>query len=176
MVNMGSMIMRGCSTLLLGMSLTLTSCVKSDKPVEVREYVRVGDSLPRFSVTLLDGTVVNNDSWVGKRLVLIFFSTGCPDCQKELPELEYFYQKTKLRTDIFTLGISRGGGFGVVSNYWEEHHLTFPCSPQEDRKVYNLFASAIVPRIYVVSPQGRVTHMFDDSNMPLADSLLDIVR
>lgn len=173
---MGSMIMRGCSTLLLGMSLTLTSCVKSDKPVEVREYVRVGDSLPRFSVTLLDGTVVNNDSWVGKRLVLIFFSTGCPDCQKELPELEYFYQKTKDRTDICTLGVSRGGGTEVVRSYWEEHHLTFPCSPQEDRKVYNLFASAIVPRIYVVSPQGRVTHMFDDSNMPLADSLLDIVR
>ena len=78
-------IRRGCFLLLLGMSLILTSCVRSDKPVEVREYVRVGDSLLQLSLTLLDGTVVNNDSWAGKRLVLIVFSTGCPDCQKELP-------------------------------------------------------------------------------------------
>lgn len=169
-------IRRGCFLLLLGMSLIVTSCVSGDEPVEVCEYVRVGDSLPQLSLTLLDGTVVKNDCWAGKRLVLILFSTGCPDCQKELPEIEYFYQKTKDQTNIHTLGISRENGPEVVKKYWEEHHLTFPCSPQKDRDVYNLFASAIVPRIYVVNEQGIITHMYDDSNMPLADTLLEAVR
>ncbi len=152
--------------------LLLLSCIRSEEPGTPSEYVRVGDALPRLSLTLMDGTRVDNATWEGRTLVLILFSIDCPDCRRELPQVERFSQMVSGRADVFTLGISRGGGHDAVSAYWERNGLTFPCSPQEDRRVYDLFASSVVPRVYVVSPQGRVTHMYDDTDMPSAEVLL----
>lgn len=172
---MAKCILRYCSLLLLACPL-LASCVRDDKAPEVREYVRVGDSLPRFSVTLTDGTRVDNATWAGRTLVLVLFSIDCSDCKRKLPQVERFFQMVKGRDDIYTLGISRAGGHEAVTSYWRDNGLTFPCSPQEDRRVYDLFASAIVPRIYVVSPWGKVTAMFDDTNMPSAETLLRLAE
>ena len=154
----------------------LPSCIRSEEVESPQEYVRVGDALPHFSVTLMDSTLVSNATWAGRSLVLILFSIECPDCQRELPQVERFYQMVREREDVFTLGISRGGGHDAVTGYWAQSGLTFPCSPQEDRRIYNLFASSVVPRVYVVSPQGRVTHMYDDTNMPTAETLLQCVE
>ena len=76
--------MRWCSCALVLCMVMLGSCVRDDEPKGVKEYVKVGDRLPRFSVKLLDGTEVNNATWEGKALVLVFFSTKCSDCQREL--------------------------------------------------------------------------------------------
>ena len=174
-MDMSTEVMRWCSCALVLCMVMLGSCVRDDEPKGVKEYVKVGDRLPRFSVKLLDGTEVNNATWEGKALVLVFFSTKCHDCQHELPEVERFYQAVSQRTDVFTLGISREGGYEAVNDYWHTHDLTFPCSPQEDRHIYHLFATGIVPRIYVVNPQGRVTHMYGDTDMPSAEVLLQAV-
>lgn len=89
---MSTKVMRWCSCALVLCMVMLGSCVRDDEPKGVKEYVKVGDRLPRFSVKLLDGTEVNNATWEGKALVLVFFSTKCPDCQHELPEVERFYR------------------------------------------------------------------------------------
>lgn len=159
-------------TLLAASLLALASCIHDDALPPVREYVQVGDTLPRLSLTLMDGTRVSNERWQGRTLVLVLFSIQCSDCQHELPEVERFHQMTLQRDDVYTLGISRDGGQEAVSAYWRTHNLTFPCSPQSDAQVYHLFASSIVPRIYIVSPQGRVIAMYDDTSMPQAEVLL----
>ncbi len=158
------------------MPVLLSSCIRDDEPKGVQEYVRVGDSLPRLSLTLMDGTTVSNATWEGRTLVLVLFSIKCSDCQRELPQVERYHQMVKGRDDIFTLGISRAEGYEAVAAYWHNNGLTFPCSPQEDRRVYSLFASGIVPRIYIVSPQGRVTATFDDTSMPSAETLLQLTE
>ena len=163
---MSTKVLRWCSCALVLCMVMLGSCVRDDEPKGVKEYVKVGDRLPRFSVKLLDGTEVNNATWEGKALVLVFFSTKCSDCQRELPEVERFYQAVSQRADVFTLAVSREE---------HEHALTIPCSPQEDRRIYHLFATGIVPRIYIVNPQGRVTHMYGDTDMPSAEALLQAV-
>lgn len=174
-MDMSMKVMRWCSCALVLCMVMLGSCVRDDEPKGVKEYVKVGDRLPRFSVKLLDGTEVNNATWEGKALVLVFFSTKCPDCQHELPEVERFYQQVSGRADVFTLAVSREEGYEKVRDYWQEHGLTIPCSPQEDRHIYHLFATGIVPRIYIVNPQGKVTHMYGDTDMPSAEALLQAV-
>lgn len=170
-----TLIIRHALGILLACTLLFLSCIRSDEPGSPKEYVRVGDALPRLSLTLMDGRRVDNATWEGRSLVLVLFSIDCPDCQRELPQVERFYRMMSGRADVLTLGISRGGGSDAVSGYWERNGLTFPCSPQEDRRVYDLFASSVVPRVYVVSPQGRVTHMYDDTDMPSAEVLLQCV-
>ena len=111
---MSTKVMRWCSCALVLCMVMLGSCVRDDEPKGVKEYVKVGDRLPRFSVKLLDGTEVNNATWEGKALVLVFFSTKCSDCQRELPEVERFYQAASQRADVFTLAVSREEGYEKV--------------------------------------------------------------
>lgn len=158
--------------LLAASVLLLASCIHDAPLPPAREYVQVGDTLPPLSLTLMDGTQVSNERWAGRTLVLVLFSIQCSDCQRELPEVERFHQLTLQRDDVYTLGISRDGGQEAVTAYWHAHGLTFPCSPQSDAQVYHLFASSIVPRIYIVSPEGCVVAMYDDTSMPTAETLL----
>lgn len=140
------------------------------------ERVRVGDSLPAMQLTLSDGRTLTNADLQGRKVVLVFFSTLCDDCRRELPEVEALWQKVRDDDSIVVVAVSRGEGPDLVAPFWQEMKLTLPYSAQPDRRIYELFASSIVPRIYVTNPEGKVVASFDHSNMPSAQALLDLVR
>ena len=58
------------------------------------------------------------------------------------------------------IAISRAEGEDLVVPFWEEYGLQIPYSAQNDRRIYELFASSIIPRVYFVSAQGIVTRVF----------------
>lgn len=146
-----------------------------DDEHEVIERVKVGDNLPVMEFDLNDGTHINNAFFAGNTVVLAFFNTTCGDCQKELPELQQFYEKLPKDGTIKLIAISRAEGEPTIKNYWADHSLTIPYSAQTDRKLYNLFATSIVPRIYVADPSGKIIATFHDNPMPTARQLCSIV-
>ena len=144
--------------------LLLAGCIAADND-EVVERVRVGDRLPVFSVDVIDPevsqtehTVFNSQNLTGET-VIVFFNTWCPDCQRELPRLNQYYLQHKDDKGFRMVAISRGEGKDVVARFWSEHELLIPYSAQEDNRIYELFASGIIPRIYFVSAQGVVTRI-----------------
>lgn len=64
--------------------------------VVVRQYItyRVAPDLDvqQLSLTTLDGTPVDLDSYKGKALFLNFYATWCPPCNAEMPALEEMKQ------------------------------------------------------------------------------------
>ena len=46
-----------------------------------------------------------------------------------------------------------------VAAYWKEQGLSIPYSAQTDRRIYNLFASSIIPRTYFCSADGIITQI-----------------
>ena len=58
------------------------------------------------------------------------------------------------------VAISRAEDEDAVAAYWKDNGLQIPYSAQNDRRIYELFASSIIPRIYFVSAQGIVTRVF----------------
>src|SRR5215471_21388489 len=48
---------------------------------------------PLFSISRLDGTVVNSTEFRGRVVVLDYWATWCPACRREMPELERLYQR-----------------------------------------------------------------------------------
>lgn len=154
--------------------MALEGCLQDDLP-EMVEYVHVGDTMPRMVLTMNDGSKVDNSLMIGKNVVLVFFSTKCSDCQKELPVVQEFYEHVADNNDIMVIAISRGEDSKVVEPFWHNYNLTIPYSAQNDCNVYNLFASQGVPRIYIADPNGFITHTFTDSDMPSLQELRECI-
>lgn len=61
------------------------------------------------------------------------------------------------------VAISRGGAEGryeqspdILSRYWKDHDLRMPWYLDGDRSVFDRFASAGIPRVYIVNAEGVV--------------------
>lgn len=48
------------------------------------DIVKVGDSMPTFTIVHDNGTQVASSSFKGKVILVNLFATWCPPCQKEL--------------------------------------------------------------------------------------------
>lgn len=127
---------------------------------DVVERIVVGSRVPIFSVNVVDyeglTTSFSTNRLYGET-VIVFFSTQCKDCQRELPELNDYYLKHKDDEGFQMVAISRAEGEQSVADFWSANNLQIPYSAQEDRKIYDLFASSVIPRVYFVSSSGIIT-------------------
>ena len=110
-----------------------------------------GDRLPEFSILCNDGEVLTTEMLRGKKSVIVFFDTSCPDCQKALPEIQKAYDEDMSRQPdgVRYICISRNEDAESVNKYWSDHSYTLPYSAQTSADVYNLFANIGIPRIYI---------------------------
>lgn len=151
--------------------LAAVSCVTDDDKATSLE---AGDAVPVFSVTMNDGSVVTTESLRGHRSLIVFFNTGCADCRRELPVIQKVYEKAQ--ADARIVCIAREENEAPIAAFWKSVGLTMPYSAQADRKVYSLFASSIIPRIYVVDENLTIMDAFSDRGMPTEDILLDLLE
>ena len=124
----------------------LTGCITEDEPRGAD--LQTGDRVPAFSVTLDDGRSFGAEQLQTGDGIIVFFSTECPDCQRELPGIQKLYDSLTPERRLRMACIAREEDAGRIAAYWKENGLTLPYSPQPDRRVYNLFATYTIPRLY----------------------------
>lgn len=142
-----------------------SACVDDEQPADPL-LVHVGDSLPAFRVRLMDGSWLSRDSLVGRRSVVVLFNTGCGDCRRELPVVDSLYVRHRAETGVRFVAIARAEEAESIWAFWDERGLTIPFSAQADRSVYNLFATSVVPRLFLSGTDGIVRFAHDDQQMP----------
>ncbi len=147
--------------------LATVSCIKDDPEQDFE--LKPGDMIPEFAVTMSDGTSMTSSQLSQGPALIMFFHTGCPDCQNALPSVQKIYDEYKDKMS-FAL-ISREQSGEDIKAYWHEKGYTVPYSAQPDRKVYNLFATSRVPRIYICN-KGRITRMYTDDPIARYEDLL----
>ena len=163
----------------------VASCVKDDDP-SGESLVGRGDRLPSFTVTMADGSIltslppeeapVGSQSIIGKRVLIELFNTDCPDCRESLPVINDVYLSVKDDPEIVVMAIARNEADSKLRPYWEENLLSLPYSPQDDRAVYDKFATSGIPRIYIADTSGIVTALFGPDDSPSASTLLSLRR
>lgn len=153
--------------------LLCTSCINEKEPSSAND-IAVGDRLPQFEVTLNDGTTVSTKDLEGKKSVIVFFNTLCGDCRDELPVLQQAYEEAG--SEAVFICISREEGKEAVQKFWDENSLTLPYSAQETRDVYNLFASNVIPRLYIADKDLVVTHVFTDNPIATKEEIINGIR
>ena len=135
--------------------------------------LRIGDHIPSFSITMNNGKTINHKSLIGQVSLIVFFHTGCKDCQKELPIIQRFYEN---HPNIPIVCISRAQDQTSIASYWQINQLTLPYSAQEGRNIFELFAYHTIPRIYIIDTEGIIRSIFTDNPLPKYEDLTEAVQ
>ena len=146
--------------------LLLAGCSISDPEVQ---NIREGDRLPDFVVEMQDGTSLSGSELREVPSLILFFNTTCPDCRKTIPVVQKAYEN--FGKTVRFVAISRAQQSDEVKSWWSSNGISIPYSAQPDRKVYELFASSRIPRIYISGSDGIVEACFADNPCPDYDLL-----
>lgn len=121
------------------------------------DRVKVGDTMPAFTIVRDDGSKIASSDFKGKVILVNFFATWCPPCQKELAEAQKsLWPKYKDRKDFVFLVIGREHSDADLVKYNKKKKFDFPLYPDKDRAVFAAFADNLIPRSYLIDKEGRV--------------------
>jgi peroxiredoxin len=132
--------------------------VPFSKPEQYVSYTKVGQDVPSFAITTLEGEEFSTAALKGKVLLLNFWATWCPPCQTEMPMLEKeIWNKYKGR-EFEMIAIAREQTDKEITEYRTKYKYTFPMAPDPKRGVYGKFANAGIPRTYVINRDGKILY------------------
>ena len=126
---------------------------------ESGDLVKEGQQMPAFTIVNDNGTQVPSSSLKRKVILVNFFATWCPPCQKELAEVQkMLWPKYKDNKDFVLLVIGREHTDVDLQKYNEKKGFTFPLYPDKNRAIYGAFAKNLIPRSYLVDKTGKVVY------------------
>ncbi len=118
--------------------------------------VHVGDRAPSFTLTDADGREFVLDDHRGKVVLLNFFATWCGPCLEELPHLQKLWEDNRDNGDFSLLVIGREETSESVATFRSKQGYTFPMASDPEATVYSRYAKILIPRTYLVSPNGKI--------------------
>ncbi|HET7627550.1 MAG TPA: TlpA disulfide reductase family protein [Bacillales bacterium] len=124
------------------------------------------EKAPEFS--LLDyqtGRLVSLEDFRGRTMLITFWVSWCPDCLKDLPKKETFYQATSTRDDFSMVTINVTGREGDPDDgvrFAEEQAFSFPVLRDQDLLTYEAYGCNSVPYTVLLNRDHEITHRFDD--------------
>ena len=141
--------------------------------------------MPEFEIenTVAGGWngIKSRDDFIGKKSLLLFFTTTCPHCRREMPFVEYAWSELSHKgLTVFPIG--RGETLETILAYWNDLNLHLPHYLDTDRAVFDLFANQTVPRFYLVDEDAKVVWMKvgelapGDFTIEKGDQFIEIIK
>ena len=121
--------------------------------------VKVGDDVPEFVVEMFDGQKINIKDLKGKIVLINFWATWCPPCQEELKRVQKEIIDRFKGKDFVFLAISREESKEQVKKFRERNGYTFPMGLDPERKIYSKFATATIPRNFIIDKKGKIVEI-----------------
>ena len=121
-------------------------------PVKI---VRIGDTLPDYEYIDRTGRACHLSEFLGKTVLLDFWSLSCGPCIKSMPILQELQEKAGDRLEIVSISLDK-------DRVWKRGHEEHPVSwtdwrdPSGNSGSIRSFKARGIPTFVLVSPQGVV--------------------
>lgn len=113
-----------------------------------------------FTLTDLQGKIWTLKDLKGKVVLVNFWATWCPPCQKEMPDLEALYNR--FREQGFVILAISDEEAAKVGPFIAERKITYPILLDPGRKVNEMFQVEGIPKSFVYDRGGKlVTESID---------------
>ncbi len=127
--------------------------------INTTEVVDVSNSAPQFITKTLDGETVQLSDFLGKRVILNFWTTWCPPCQEEIPELQEFNETLAVKDDIVLLGLNITNedlGTDVIHDFRDYYGITYPILLDETGQITESYEIITIPTTYIIDEKGNL--------------------
>ena len=123
------------------------------------ELIKPGKKVPDFMLNDLDGKPHKLSEFRGKKVVLVFWATWCPDCRAEVPELKAMMAEADPEKVVF-VSVSFDRNFDTLCKFVEDNSLggvqLFDPAGKKDSKVSSDFHIKWIPSLYLIDEKGKV--------------------
>ncbi|TFD95820.1 TlpA disulfide reductase family protein [Jeotgalibacillus sp. R-1-5s-1] len=115
------------------------------------------EKAPDFQLEMMNGTWISSDTLKGKPVILNFWTSWCPPCVEEMPELEAFYRTERERASIIAVNLTKGeSGADAVKKFLDEEGLSLPVSLDREGVLQETFRISVIPTTIILTPDGRI--------------------
>ncbi len=109
---------------------------------------------PDFSLQSLNGTAIRLAAYRGKKPVILdFWASWCPNCQRDMPKLNALYEKYKDRVEV--IGVDLQEDRETVSNFISSLGIAYPIVIDHG-DVANLYAVRYTNTHVLITKDGAI--------------------
>ncbi len=121
----------------------------------------VGDKAPPFMLRLLDGSDFASKDVVGKNpLALVFWTTWCPNCKRELPHLAKMYETfTPMGLEVLSINAGFNDSLDKAKRYVKKYRMPYPVGFDTGSTISNAYEIRGVPTVMIIDRQGVIQYM-----------------
>ena len=131
----------------------------------------VGEAAPPLVIAELNGQVFDLAAMRGRVVVVNFWATWCPPCQREMPALDAFYRSYhRLGLEMIGLSADRSHDQAEVPKVMQS--FSYPAAILDQATVNGFGAPATLPFTLVIDGNGIVRARFTADGTPLTEKTL----
>ena len=123
------------------------------------ELLKPGTAAPDFTLTDINGHSVSLRDFQGRKVVLVFWASWCPDCRAEVPALKELQAKSDPRKVAF-VAVSFDRTKDAWEKYVKENEMTgvqlFESAPRKESFVNDAYHVKWIPSLYLIDEKGKV--------------------
>lgn len=114
----------------------------------------LGRPAPDFELPSAWGGRKSLGDFRGKAVLLNFWSTGCPYCVREMPDLQAVHQEASRDRVVVTVNV--GDTAEKVASFLKERNLTFETLLDDSGSVARLYRVMGIPCFFAIDKEGIV--------------------
>lgn len=110
-----------------------------------------------FTLEGIDGEkIILSNILKTKDAVLIFWTTWCPYCKQEVPDIERFYMENRDRVAV--VGINVRENRAKVERYIRKNRISYPVVLDSNGNIARLYNLKGVPAIVAISKEDKIMY------------------
>lgn len=120
----------------------------------------MGKPAPTLEATDIQGNPVSLAALKGKTVLLDFWTTWCPPCREDAPELDKLYKKFGGK-DLEIVGISVNEDRPIVEKFLKDHPHQFPVVLTSENEMPRPYQVGAFPTYMVIAADGTLISVAD---------------
>jgi len=146
-----------CFWMLIALLLITSGCGREEAFLNTATYKQGYEKAVLFSLPKLDGNLVSLEDLVGKKIILLDFSTiRCPYCSKIIPDLNALNKDYTTKLEI--IAIYLGERSSALKSYVEKHGIKYTVLTDTSAQTAQQYGIVGVPTLFVIDLEGKIIY------------------